>query len=221
MQVTSNGFCSVGSVKRSPVTFKHFLQDSNFSEPFVGFDIETYSPNGFPSEYRDPVVAFSLAVPHLGGLSVLSYICDPRFERQLLSSLLGLLGEISGAVMLTYYGSRFDVPYVVKRGREYGLDMERVFSHVHHVDLYALVKRLHLDLPRYSQKFVERYAGVSRVVSDVSGSNYHSFFQEYLLNGCLKAMFYNVEDSGWVFADSRLARIGTGIETLNLIKRIG
>jgi uncharacterized protein YprB with RNaseH-like and TPR domain len=163
---------------------------------FLSFDIETYSPNGFPYSMEDPIVNFSLVAPWTRkGLFCVSFLAGPMFENETLSLLYKLLMELEGCFLLTYNGSRFDLPYTIERGRLYGLDFAEVFSRVNHWDVYQEVKCLNLGLPRYDQKSVERFFGISRVLRDVDGSSYCLFFEELFEGGGLKPMFYNIEDS--------------------------
>jgi len=61
------------------------------------FDIETFSPKGFPSQTEDPIVNFSLVSPLTeGGVVALSAIVKPNFERELLLLLYKLLSNLGG-----------------------------------------------------------------------------------------------------------------------------
>lgn len=166
---------------------------------FVSFDIETYSPQGFPFNMEDPIVNFSLVLPVFqnprDGLLTVSFICHPRFEGELLKLLYDLLSSVDGNFLLTYNGSKFDVQYVAHRGKLFGLDFQGVFSKFFHVDLYKLVRWLDIRLPCYSQKAVEELVGFRRVVNDVSGASYHLSFADFLRDANLKPLFYNIEDS--------------------------
>jgi uncharacterized protein YprB with RNaseH-like and TPR domain len=200
MALGGEGFCSEAFKDVSPMKLASFFEGLNFlRDSLVAFDIETFSPRGFPYGMGDPVVNFSLAIPFFGnlrkGLFVVSFICDPRLESNLLSMLHGLLSGLQGCCLLTYNGLRFDVEYVVKRGGVWGFDFDRVFAGLGHVDLFRLVKDSGFSLSGYSQRAVERFVGVSRVVGDVSGASYHLAFGDFLRRGDLKALFYNIEDS--------------------------
>lgn len=95
---------------------------------FLSFDIETYSPNGFPFAMEDPIVNFSLVAPWTRkGLFSVSFLAEPLFENEMLSLLYKLLRELEGCFLLTYNGTRFDLPYTIERGRLYGLDFAEVF----------------------------------------------------------------------------------------------
>lgn len=187
----------------SPMKVASFFEGLN-SPPFsknslVSFDIETYSPHGFPHEMEDLVVNFSLAIPFFkgsrSGLLTISSICDPCLEKDLLAMLYQFLFSLRGAYLLTYNGSKFDVKYVTYRGNFFDLDFNEVFAGLSHIDLFKLVKWLNILLPSYGQKAVERFVGVNRFVKDVSGASYHSLFVDFLTRGSLKPLFYNIEDS--------------------------
>ncbi|MEM2319560.1 MAG: ribonuclease H-like domain-containing protein [Candidatus Bathyarchaeia archaeon] len=160
------------------------------------FDIETFSPKGFPSQTEDPIVNFSLVSPLTeGGVVALSAIVKPNFERELLLLLYKLLSNLGGGCLLTYNGLRFDVRYVVQRGGLYGLNFEDVFANFCHFDVYRLLRWLDVSFPRYDQKTVERCLGIVRAIRHVSGGNYHLFYNDFVRMGNLTPMFYNIEDS--------------------------
>ena len=172
----------------------------NFSEiglcGVLAFDIETFSPNGFPYNFEDPIVNFSLVAPFDGlGFLSLSVIGEPKLENVMLNLLHRLMPLFKGFRLLTYNGSRFDLGYTIERGRLYGLDFEDVFSSLHHIDVYKIVRWLNFNLPRFDQKSVEKYFGFRRTIRWISGSTYHAFYRGFLKHGDLKPVFYNIEDS--------------------------
>jgi uncharacterized protein YprB with RNaseH-like and TPR domain len=182
---------------KSPMNSALLFEGSD--DVFVSFDIETYSPNGFPYNMGDPIVNFSLASPIFNdlrkGLLTVSYICHPSLEENLSRFLHSFLSLLEGNFLLTYNGSKFDVKYVAHRGNLFGLDFQRLFSNFSHIDLYELIKSLNIKLPSYSQKTVEKLLGFERTVSDVSGASYYLSFANFLRDANLKPLFYNVEDS--------------------------
>ena len=182
--------------KDSASPMKHSLLFEGSDVNFLSFDIETYSPNGFPYAMEDPIVNFSLVAPWTRkDLFSVPFLAEPLFENEMLSLLYKLLRELEGCFLLTYNGTRFDLPYTIERGRLYGLDFAEVFSKFNHLDVYQGVKCLNPRLPRYDQKSVERFFGISRVLSDVDGGSYCLFFDELFKDGGLEPMFYNIEDS--------------------------
>ncbi len=165
----------------------------------IGFDIETFSPFMFPSGYEDPVVNATLAVCPSGylreGLVLISLVYPPSSESVLLWQLHRLLNSVGTGLLLTYNGTRFDIRYVVQRGKLYRLDFESVFADLSHLDLYDMVRRSRIDFPCYSQKIVEKSLGVQRVIEGLSGGSYHRFFLDFMEKGDPRAIFYNIEDS--------------------------
>ena len=197
--MSAKHFFSRTDMDKPPMTLSLFSEGAHqpkLMRDIIAFDIETFSPCGFPHDAGDPVVNFSLVVPLVRqGVLSLSVIGEPSLEYGLLYLLRHLLQCFRGAYLLTYNGAKFDLEYVVKRGKKYGLDFNSIFVHLHHVDVYQLLKWLNVRLPRYDQKFVERLLGIRRLVRRISGSSYHIFYRKFLKGGNLEPMFYNIEDS--------------------------
>ncbi|MEM2092138.1 MAG: ribonuclease H-like domain-containing protein, partial [Candidatus Bathyarchaeia archaeon] len=82
-----------------------------------------------------------------------------------------------------------------RRGRLYGLNFSGVLSGIRHIDVYRLVRRVAVDMPRFDQKSVERYFGFRRVLGQISGDLYHRYYRSFLEEGSLEPVFYNIEDS--------------------------
>lgn len=171
----------------------------NLRLPYVGFDIETYSPNGFPADGQDPVITVTLATSFSQdvrkGLLLTSLIFPPSMEDLLLIWLHQFLASFRDGCLITYNGAKFDLQYVAHRGRMHGIDFDPVFLNYDHLDLYEVVRRARVRLPSYGQKAVERWLGIDRVVNDVSGVSYHRVFHGFQRFGSLKSLFYNIEDS--------------------------
>jgi len=164
----------------------------------IGFDIETYSPRGFPHDMKDPIVNFSLAIPFedlRNGLLVASSIGAAYSEHKLLLIFRSLLISLmNSGVLTTYNGRMFDVRYVIEREKRQNIDFDKIFSSISHMDLYD-IKRSKVSLKRHNQKNVEKAIGINRVIKDVCGVYYHSFLDEFLEKKNLKPLFYNIEDS--------------------------
>jgi len=194
-RVFPQGFSGFGS----PMTLKGFSEEilcSPLLANVVSFDIETYSPNGFPYNAEDPVVNYSLVAPLAGnGFLAISAIGLPEAEALLLKLLGGLMEAFKDFYLLTYNGLKFDLEYVFRRGRLYGLDFKEAFNTQRHIDVYQLVKWLGVRLPNYSQKSVEKAMGIVRAFEDVSGHNYHLIYRKFIDRWDLKPLFYNLEDS--------------------------
>ncbi|MBC7129727.1 ribonuclease H-like domain-containing protein, partial [Candidatus Bathyarchaeota archaeon] len=171
------GFFQRFSGAGPPMTMKDFYEGvlgSASIKNMLSFDIETFSPTGFPYNAEDPVVNYSLVAPlERGGLFAVSAIGLPEAEVNLLRLLRGLFEAFEGFYLLTYNGVKFDLEYVVKRGRLYGLDFMDALRRHEHIDVYQLLRWLGVRLPSYSQKSVEKVLGIKRAVENVSGGNYH------------------------------------------------
>jgi uncharacterized protein YprB with RNaseH-like and TPR domain len=128
------------------------------------------------------------------GVLAVSVLAEPCLEGEILRLLKCLLNVFKGFCLLTYNGSKFDLEYVTHRGRFYGLDFADIFGEIEHFDVYKAVREA-FWLPSYGQKAVERFFRINRVVNDVNGACYRLVFDEFSLNGSLKPMFYNIEDS--------------------------
>jgi len=196
--VAGKGFFSRTGKNKPPMTFGFLFEGvhTKLMNGLVAFDIETFSPDGFPNDIEDPIVNFSLVFPLVkGGVLALSVIAEPSLEKEILNLLRRLLLSFRGTYLLTYNGTKFDLEYVARRGEIYGFNFESVFSDFWHIDVYQLIRWLNIRLPRYNQKAVERFLGIPRAVRHVSGSSYHLFYGKFLRGGSLEPMFYNIEDS--------------------------
>jgi len=179
----------------SPMNLNFFEGSNIFNKPVLGFDLETYSPNGFPDSFEDPIVNFSLAVQSKAGVLILSFISEPAFELELLKILREMLEILNGGILFTYNGARFDVRYAVRRAALYDLDIRSVFGGFRHFDLYRMLRSRGVQLRSYGQKSVESLFGIKRVVTEVSGANYFRYYLDFWEEGDLKPIFYNIEDS--------------------------
>jgi uncharacterized protein YprB with RNaseH-like and TPR domain len=173
--------------------------DSLNHAPLISLDIETFSPYGFPHNKGDPVVATSVAAligrDMRDGLMLFSMICRPSSEGRLINWISKLFNSLSGSFLLTYNGKKFDLPYIKFRAERYGINLDGEIERLVHIDLYELVKRFRLSFPRYSQKVVEQCLGIRRQITDVNGGNFHMHFLNFLENGNVKPLLYNIEDS--------------------------
>ncbi len=165
----------------------------------LSLDIETYSPQGFPYDAEDLIVSVSLARPLCGNprwwVEISSVICHPSLEPRLLKTLSSQLDSRIEGPLLTYNGLRFDLPYLEARARRFGIDLARNLERIPHIDLYRLIRGLGICLPNHRQKDVEEFLGIRRRVKDVNGSNYYIHYQNFLKNGDIKPIIYNIEDA--------------------------
>ena len=171
---------------------------SNFA-PFIGFDIETYSPKGFPKNFEDPIVAATIALSinedFKNGLIVLSSIFPSSSETLILKWILNTLNSLPKGYILTYNGKRFDITYMMTRAKRCGINYcERALSKHAHIDLYEKVKQ-NGKLPSFKQKVVEQFLGIKRQIMNVEGANYYKYYEKFLGYGDLTPLFYNIEDA--------------------------
>lgn len=131
--------------------------------PPLSLDVETYSPQGFSYDAEDPIVSVSLARPlrcnPRMGVEISSVICHPSLEPRLLRTLSSLLDSHLEGALLTYNGSRFDLPYLEARARRFNIDLSGKLERTPHIDLYRLIRGLGVCLPSYRQKDVEGISG--------------------------------------------------------------
>jgi len=171
---------------------------SNFA-PFIGFDIETYSPNGFPKNFEDPVVAATIALSinedFRNGLIVLSSIFPPSSETLILKWILNTLASLPRGCILTYNGKRFDITYIMTRAERCGINYcEKALGKHNHIDLYEKVKQ-NGRLSSFKQKVVEQFLGIKRQIIGVEGANYYKYYERFLGYGDLAPLLYNIEDA--------------------------
>ncbi|MEM2351494.1 MAG: ribonuclease H-like domain-containing protein [Thermoproteota archaeon] len=160
--------------------------------PLVALDIETYSPDGFPSAFEDPIVNVSLAIHDGIGLRIVSLAYPPERELTLLRFLSAELAGLKG-LLLTYNGTRFDLPYLGRRCALNGLGFE--LGRLEHLDLYWMARREIPGLASYSQSSVERALGIDRLSGHIHGGVYHEHFDKFLEDGSPDPIVYNIEDS--------------------------
>jgi len=165
--------------------------------PLISLDIETYSPDGFPEKKDDPVVSLTLAISETGriqnGVVVISVLYPPEKERELLVRARDILSTLQGGTLITYYGSRFDLPYLKFRGNVHGVNLREVEMRLTHIDAYDVARGF--PFSSYSQKTVEKELGINRTVTSVNGSGYHYAYERFRSRGDLDCLLYNIEDS--------------------------
>lgn len=173
--------------------------DSRSYAPIISLDIETYSPQGFPYDKGDPIVAAGIAIPFnrkiKSGVIVVSVICNPPLEVKLLDWIFKILSLMPDTFLLTYNGKNFDIPYIVSRAKRYRIDISNTLNKFTHMDLYEIIKYSKIPFPRLSQNVVEKYLGLERSVDGISGANYHRHYLNFLKDGSTKPILYNIEDT--------------------------
>ena len=165
--------------------------------PLISLDIETYSPHGFPEKKDDPVVSLSLAISETSriqnGLIVISILFPPEKERDLLLRTREMISMLPSGTLTTFYGSRFDLPYLLFRGNIYGVDLSQIETRLTHIDAYDIARSF--PFPSYSQKKVEKELGIKRTVTSIDGSRYYCAYERFQTRGDLGCLLYNIEDS--------------------------
>ena len=163
----------------------------------ISLDIETYSPYGFPEQKGDPVVSLTLAISETSriqnGVVVVSILFPPEKERDLLIRTREILSTLPEGTLTTYYGSRFDLPYLRFRGNIHGINLREIETRLTHIDAYDIARSF--QFPSYSQKRVEKELGIKRTVTSIDGSRYHYAYERFQSRGDLKCLIYNIEDS--------------------------
>ncbi len=166
-------------------------------QPLISLDVETYSPHGFPEHKGDPVVSLTLAISETSriqnGLTVVSILFPPQKERDLLLKTRETLSTLPAGTLTTYYGSRFDLPYLRFRGNMHGVDLREIETRLAHVDAYDIARSF--PFSSYSQKRVEKELGMKRTVTSVDGGRYHHAYERFQSQGDLDCLLYNIEDT--------------------------
>jgi len=165
--------------------------------PLISLDIETYSPYGFPEQKEDPIVSLTLAISETiriqSGLVVISILFPPERESDLLVRTREILSTLPEGTLTTYYGSRFDLPYLEFRGNMYGVNLREIKTRLAHLDAYDIARSF--PFASYSQKRVEKELGIKRRVVGINGSGYHCAYERFQSRGDLGCLLYNIEDS--------------------------
>jgi len=165
--------------------------------PLISLDIETYSPFGFPEKKDDPVVSLTVAISETrrvqDGLMVISILFPPEKERELLLRTSEILSTLPEGSLTTYYGSRFDLPYLQFRADVHGVDLRDLEMRTTHIDAYDIAKGF--PFSSYSQKRVEAELGIKRTVTSIEGREYYYAYERFQRRGELKCLLYNIEDS--------------------------
>ncbi len=145
-------------------------------EKLLFFDIET---TGFSGDYSR-LYLIGCTFFRDGNWQLIQWFADrPDAEEALLTAFFGFLKEFT--VIVHFNGDGFDIPYLMKRCRAYGLEYD--FSAVKSIDIYRRIKpyRRLLELDSLKQKSIERFLGVFRE-DPYSGGQLIEVYQDYLLS---------------------------------------
>lgn len=101
-------------------------------------------------------------------------------EPELLHAFFSFLGNFS--ILVHFNGDSFDIPYLIKRCRHYGLPYD--FSGVTSLDIYRKIKPYKelLGLESLKQKAIEQFLGIFRT-DPYSGGQLIKVYQDYLTTG--------------------------------------
>ena len=145
-------------------------------EDLLFFDIETTGFSGDASQ----VYLIGAVFWENGGWQLIQWFADtPASEPELLNAFFSLLKRYS--VLVHFNGDTFDIPFLLKRCRQYGLPCS--FSEVQSVDLYKRIRpfRKLLGLDSLKQKAIERFLGICRQ-DPFSSGQLIEVYQEYLVS---------------------------------------
>lgn len=142
----------------------------------LSFDIETYNPHGVPNFKRDPVIMISymdgnekrvLATKEVAKDFVSSF----KSEREMLQAFSDTVQRIDPDVIVGYNSSGFDIPYLMERAKQLGVDLklgrhEDGNARMEHHGLLEAVRipgRINLDLYNVA-KFVSVVGASEHVI---------------------------------------------------------
>lgn len=143
-------------------------------EKLLFFDIET---TGFSGDHSN-LYLIGCAYYRSGGWRLIQWFADRSdAEEAILHAFFEFLGQFT--TLIHFNGDGFDIPYLLKRCRAYGLPYH--FNAVESIDIYRLIRpyRKLLALDSLKQKSVECFLGVCR--DDLySGGQLIEVYSDYL-----------------------------------------
>lgn len=157
------------------------------------FDIET---TGLFA-YRDKIILSGIVMVRGEKGEVIQYFLDDEGDEDEL--VLKTIEKLSEAdIVITYNGRSFDMPFLEKRAKKFGIEMPRTFN----LDLYTVVKNfspLGNTLGSLNQKNLEIYMGLDDGRSDeISGYEsiklYDRYMQSRSLSDEAKILLHNHDD---------------------------
>lgn len=139
------------------------------------FDIET---TGFSGDYSS-LYLIGCAYYKEGCWHLIQWFADTAdSEETLLHSFFTFLNDYR--ILIHFNGDGFDIPYLLKRCRHYGLDYD--FSRITSLDIYKKIRpyRRLLQLDSLKQKAIEQFLQVSRQ-DTCSGGQLIEVYKDYLI----------------------------------------
>lgn len=143
-------------------------------EKLLFFDIET---TGFSGDYNR-LYLIGCTFFRSGSWRLIQWFADTEeAEPELLAAFFSFLRNFSSVIH--FNGDGFDIPFLLKRCRAYGLPMD--FSGVSSIDIYKKIRpyRALLGLESMKQKAIERFLGVYRQ-DPFTGGQLIEVYQRYL-----------------------------------------
>jgi len=157
------------------------------------FDIET---TGLSPE-KDIVISASFCDED--GLSLVQYFCDsPESEFLLIGKIIEDISKYDA--IITYNGRNFDIPFIMKRAKKYGLNTDAL--NIKNIDIYRYLKQYWKAaglLSSLSQSSVEKALGLDEERTDeINGAECIPLYNHYLISGSEldkeKILLHNADD---------------------------
>lgn len=144
-------------------------------EELLFFDIET---TGFSGE-RTNLYLIGCVYYENGRWNLVQWFADaPEAEKETLVAFFQFLKRFT--TVIHFNGDGFDIPYLLKRCRAYGLSYD--FSGIKSVDIYKKIRpyRSLLNLSSMKQKAVEQFLGIGRT-DEFTGGQLIEVYKDYLI----------------------------------------
>ncbi len=159
------------AVSLDMISFRNMLP-LNDDRTLVFLDIETMGLN----RKRDPIILIGLMILGSREGSLYQYFSqNPGDEREILQAMSEIIPP--EAIIVTYNGQSFDIPYVNYRSAVN--DLPYRISKGRGVDLMRLAKKAMPDAPRYTLKAIEVCLGIHRD-DTLSGAECVRNYETYL-----------------------------------------
>ncbi len=141
---------------------------------------------------------YAAAFPE-GAMKIEQFFAESRYEEE--TALDRCMEALSGLdVVITYNGTRFDMPFVKARAARYGLDC--LHDMPHNLDLYHIINKfseLRKVLPNLKQKTVENFFGLwSTRTDEIDGGESVALYERWERRGerdvLEKILLHNSDD---------------------------
>ena len=164
--------------------------------PSAGFAVLDLETMGISPAYN-PVILSGMITVNEEGINLKQFFAtSPEDEEELLRYTLKELSALS--YVITYNGKTFDMPFLDRRMKKYGLEMPDLFN----LDLYHLFRHysdLPKLIPKLNQKTLEEYAGIATLREDrISGGESVDLYNQYVETGSMdferRILLHNSDD---------------------------